>query len=328
MRRSRRGAARMRGRLTAILLGAKGKPAAAVGGQAVIEGVMMRGKRHWALACRRPDGEISLHSEALNPLADRYAFFKWPVVRGVGALWESMTLGIRALSISANESVSDEEDIEIGKKEIGVSLLIGIVLAVGLFIVLPLVAVGAFRDRFPATWMFVLTEGIVRIIILILYIFAVSQIKQLRRLFEYHGAEHKTIHALEAGIDLEPEKISVFSPLHPRCGTNFLLIVMVLAILVFSFVGTSPLWWLIVSRLVGIPLIVGMSFEVIKYAGKHKDSHVMRIIMLPGLLLQRLTTREPDFPQIEVAIKALEGVMALEPVEVDHGGKADVEVMA
>jgi len=313
--------------ILAALLGARSKPAAAVGGQAVIEGVMMRGKRHWALACRRPDGEISLHSEALNPLADRHVYFKWPIVRGVGALWESMSLGIRALSISANESLGEEE-VEIGKKELGVSLLIGVVLAVGLFIVLPLVAVGAFRDRFPATWMFVMTEGVVRIVILVLYILAVSQVKQLRRLFEYHGAEHKTIHALEAGLDLEPEKISQFSPLHPRCGTNFLLIVMVMAILVFSFVGTSPLWWLIVSRLIGIPLMVGLSYEVIKFAGKHKDSHVMHVIMLPGLALQRLTTREPDFPQIEVAVQALKGVMELEPVEVDHSGEADVEVMA
>lgn len=319
--------ARLRLTVVAALLGAKSKPAAAVGGQAVIEGVMMRGKRHWALACRRPDGEISLHSEPLNPLADRYAFFRWPVARGVGALWESMTLGIRALSISANESLGEGEE-EIGKKEMGVSLLIGVVLSVGLFIVLPLVAVGAFRDRFPAAWMFVLTEGIVRIIILVLYILAVSRIKQLRRLFEYHGAEHKTIHALESGLELEPETVSHFSPLHPRCGTNFLLIVMVMAIIVFSFVGTSPLWWLITSRLIGIPLMVGLSYEVIKFAGKHKDSHAMTVIMFPGLLLQRLTTREPDFPQIEVAIQALKGVMELEPVEVDHGGKADVEVMA
>lgn len=306
---------------------AKGKPAAAIGGQAVIEGVMMRGKRHWALACRRPDGEISLHSEPLNPLADRHRVFKWPVVRGVGALWESMSLGIRALSMSANESLGEEEE-EIGKKEMGISLAIGIVLAVALFVVLPLVAVGSIRDVFPASWLFVLTEGIVRIVILVLYILVVSRIGQLRRLFEYHGAEHKTIHALESGLELTPANISRFSPVHPRCGTSFLLIVMVLAIIVFSFVGTSPIWWLIISRIVGIPLIVGLSYEVIKYAGKHKDSRFMRVAMYPGMLLQRLTTREPDSPQIEVAIKALEGVIALEPVEVDHSGKADVEVMA
>lgn len=314
-------------RAAAMAVAAKGKPAAAIGGQAVIEGVMMRGKRHWALACRRPDGEISLHSEELNPLADRYKFFKWPIVRGVGALYESMSLGIRALSMSANESLGEEEE-EIGKKEMAVSLVIGILLAVGLFVVLPLVAVGSIRDVFPASWLFVLTEGIVRILLLILYILAISRIKQLRRLFEYHGAEHKTIHALESGLKLTPENISRFSPVHPRCGTSFLLIVMVLAIIVFSFVGTSPLWWLIVSRIVGIPLIVGLSYEVIKYAGKHKDSPFMRITMYPGMLLQKLTTREPDSPQIEVAIKALEGVVALEPVEVDQEGKADVEVMA
>lgn len=311
----------------ALIAAAKGKPAAAIGGQAVIEGVMMRGKRHWALACRRPDGDISLHSEPLNPLADRYEYFKWPIMRGIGALYESMSLGMRALSMSANESLGEEEE-EIGKKEMAISLTIGIVLAVGLFVVLPLVAVGSIRDVFPASWLFVLTEGIFRIILLILYIGAISRIKQLRRLFEYHGAEHKTIHALESGLKLTPENISRFSPVHPRCGTSFLLIVMILAIIVFSFVGTSPLWWLIVSRIIGIPLIVGLSYEVIKYAGKHKDSIVMKIAMYPGMLLQRLTTREPDSPQIEVAIAALEGVVALEPVEVDLQGRADVEVMA
>ncbi|MBE0429973.1 MAG: DUF1385 domain-containing protein [Thermoleophilia bacterium] len=288
---------------------------------------MMRGKRHWALACRRPDGEISLHSESLNPISDRYRFFKWPVVRGVGALWESLSLGIRALSMSANESL-EEEDTEIGRKEMAVSLFIGIVMAIGLFVVLPLVAVGSIRDIFPATWVFVLAEGILRIFILILYIVAISRIKQLRRVFEYHGAEHKTIHALEDGLKLTPENISRFSPVHPRCGTSFLLVVMVIAIVVFSFVGTSPVWWLIASRLIGIPIIVGLGYEVIKYAGKHMHSRVMMTVMLPGLLLQKLTTREPDLPQIEVAIKALEGVVALEPVEVELSGKPDVEVMA
>jgi uncharacterized protein YqhQ len=303
------------------------QPAASIGGQAVIEGVMMRGKRHWSVAVRRPDGEISLHTEPLKPLAERYPILKWPVLRGIIALWESLSLGIRALSISANESMGEEER-DISKKEMALSLGIGIVLAVGLFVVLPLLAAGSVKDRFPNSATFVLAEGILRIIILILYIYIVSRIKQLRRVFEYHGAEHKTIHALEAGLELEPENVKHFSPLHPRCGTSFLLIVMVLAILVFSFVGLPGIWWLIVSRLIGIPLIVGLSYEVIKYAGKHKDSAVMKFIMYPGMLLQRLTTREPDTSQIEVAIKALEGVTALEPVEIDEKGEGDIEVMA
>jgi uncharacterized protein YqhQ len=156
----------------------------------------------------------------------------------------------------------------------------------------------------------------------------VSRIKQLRRLFEYHGAEHKTIHALEHGLELTPANVQKFSPLHPRCGTSFLLIVMVLAIIVFSFVGIPGLFWLVVSRLIGIPLIIGLAYEVIKYAGKHTDSKFMSAIMYPGLLLQRLTTREPDLDEIEVAIKALEGVTDLEPVKLDHSGAADLEVMA
>jgi uncharacterized protein YqhQ len=303
------------------------QPAAAIGGQAVIEGVMMRGKRHWALAVRRPDGDISLYAEPLRPLADRYPLLRWPVLRGIIALWESMALGIRTLAMSANESMGEEEE-DVSKKEMALSLAIGIVVAVALFVVLPLVAAGAVRDSFPNATTFVLAEGVLRIIILVLYILAVSRIKQLRRVFEYHGAEHKTIHALESGLELTPENIKRFSPLHPRCGTSFLLIVMVLAIIIFSLVGVPGLFWLVASRLVGIPLIVGLSYEVIKYAGKHKDSTVMKFIMYPGMLLQRLTTREPDLSQIEVAVRALEGVAELELVELDESGQGDVEVMA
>ena len=317
----------------------KGKPSAAVGGQAVIEGVMMRGKRHWALACRRPDGTISLHSEALTPLADRFPILRKPVLRGVIGLWESLTLGIKTLSMSANESLGEEER-DISKKEMALSLFIGILMAVGLFMALPWV-VASFGFHDPASRegvlknaVFVLTEGVIRIAILVIYILVVSRIKQLRRVFEYHGAEHKTIHALEAGVELTPKNVLQYSPVHPRCGTSFLLIVMVLAILVFAWVPNPGLsdWRLVLliiaSRVVGIPLIVGLSYEVIKFAGRHKDSTVMRIITYPGMLLQKLTTREPDEEQIEVAIRALEGVAALEPVEMDHEGKADVEVMA
>ncbi|MHB1361050.1 MAG: DUF1385 domain-containing protein [Thermoleophilia bacterium] len=311
-----------------------GHPAASVGGQAVIEGVMMRGKRHWALACRRPDGTISLHSEALSPLADRHSFFKLPVARGIVALWESMALGIKALGMSANESMGEEEE-DISGREMAVSLAIGIIMAVGLFVVLPLLAAGSVRSHFPNSATFVFAEGLLRIAILIIYIAVVSRIKQLRRVFEYHGAEHKTIHALEAGLELTPANVHKFSPVHPRCGTSFLLIVMVLAIAVFSFVPIPGDWTnlshillFILSRIIGIPLVVGLSYEVIKFAGKHKDNSFMKVVMSPGLLLQKLTTSEPDESQIEVAIQALEGVAALEPIELDHGGKADVEVMA
>ncbi len=300
---------------------------ASVGGQAVIEGVMMRGKRHWSLAVRRPDEGIGVHSEPLKPLADGHAYLRLPVVRGVVGLWESLSLGMRALAMSANESMGEEEE-DISRKELGVSIAIGVILAIGLFVVLPLFVVRSAHSLLPNSSLFVLVEGLLRILILIAYIWVVSRIKQLRRVFEYHGAEHKTIHALEAGLELVPENVKKFSPLHPRCGTNFLLIVMVLAIAVFSFVGVPGLLWLILSRLLGIPLIVGLSYEVIKYAGRHKDSRAMHLVMIPGLLLQKLTTREPDLAQIEVAIAALEGVAAAEPIEMDHGGRADVEVMA
>ncbi len=302
-------------------------PSAAVGGQAVIEGVMMRGKRHWSVAVRRPDGEISLHSEALKPLADSHDFYKLPVVRGVIGLWESLALGIRALSMSAQESISEEEE-EISKKEMAVSVIIGGALAILLFVAVPLFAVKSIQSELPSSSLFVLAEGALRIAILVGYIWAVSRIKHLRRVFEYHGAEHKTIHALESGLELTPANVKRFSPLHPRCGTSFLLIVMVLAIAVFSFVGVPGIYLLIISRILGIPLIVGLSYEVIKYAGRHKNSRFMHAVLYPGLILQKLTTREPDLSQIEVAIVALKGVAEAEPIEMDHDGRGDVEVMA
>jgi uncharacterized protein YqhQ len=308
-------------------LSGKGQPSAAIGGQAVIEGVMMRGKQHWSLAVRKPDGDIFIKTEELTPLALKYPVFKWPVLRGVIALWESMALGMKALSISASVSV-EEEDFTISKKEMVLSFGLGILLAVALFVVLPLYATKQVEGWFPNSALFILAEGLLRILILILYILVVSRIKQLRRLFEYHGAEHKTIHALEHGLELDAANVERFSPLHPRCGTSFLLIVMVLAIIVFSFVGIPSLIWLVISRLIGIPLIIGLAYEVIKYAGKHTDSKFMSAVMYPGLLLQRLTTREPDLGEIEVAIKALEGVISREPIELDHSGAADLEVMA
>ncbi|MEK6536016.1 MAG: DUF1385 domain-containing protein, partial [Actinomycetota bacterium] len=238
------------------------------------------------------------------------------------------------LGMSANESMGEEER-DISKKEMGFSITIGILMVVGLFVVLPLFAVGSVRDWFPNASAFVAAEGVMRIAILIVYITVVSRIKQMRRVFEYHGAEHKTIHALESGLELTPANVKKFSSVHPRCGTSFLLIVMVLAIIVFSFVPIPRDWTNIVyvslfilSRIIGIPLVVGLSYEVIKYAGRHKDSSFMKVVMYPGMILQKLTTREPDESQIEVAIAALDGVAALEPIEMDHGGKADVEVMA
>lgn len=313
----------------------KGRAAAAIGGQAVIEGVMMRGKRHWALAVRKPDGEIVTHSEPLNPLADRYPVLRLPVLRGMIGLWESMSLGIKTLMMSANESL-DEGEQEISKKEMALSLTLGIGLAIGLFFILPLFAASPVKRWFPdSSAAFVIAEGILRVVILVIYILVVSLIPHLRRVFEYHGAEHKSIHAFEAGVELNPFNVARYTPLHPRCGTSFLLIVMVVAIIAFSFVPIPSDWTnipylllFIASRIIGIPLIVGLSYEVIKYAGRHKDSTAMRVIMFPGLMLQRLTTRQPDPSQIEVAIRALERVLELEPVEVDETGKADVEVMA
>jgi len=298
-----------------------------IGGQAVLEGVMMRGKNSWGLAVRRPSGDISCHSFPLVPLARRYPALKTPVVRGVGVLVESLTLGIRALRLSADYSLegqtsSDsgtgesaegvEEPSSLGWKELAITFSVAIVFAVGLFIVIPLAVVKYFEDTFSNPFVFNLVEGLIRIAIFLAYVGLISFLPDLRRVFEYHGAEHKTIHAYEHGEPLDVEHVSRFTTRHPRCGTAFLLVVMVVAILVFSVVGKPSLLWLVVSRLVGIPLVAGLAYEVIRYAGRHQKGTFARIVSWPGLALQRLTTREPDAGEVEVAIAVLQEVLRVE----------------
>jgi uncharacterized protein YqhQ len=291
-----------------------------VGGQALLEGVMMRGKRSWGMAVRRPSGNITCHSFGLEPLAQRYRALRLPVVRGVATLGESLSLGMRALSMSANLAMVDDtleaEEAEgeqgFGWRELAVTFLVAILLAVGLFIVIPLAVVKYFEDTFSNPVVFNLVEGLIRIAIFVLYIVVVSRLPDLQRVFQYHGAEHKAIHALESGEELDPGHVQRFTTLHPRCGTAFLLVVMVVSILLFSLVGKPSLLWLVVSRLIGIPLVVGVSYEVIRYAGRHKDGPISRVVLWPGLALQRLTTRQPSLEQVEVAIVALKEVLRVE----------------
>lgn len=276
-----------------------------IGGQAVIEGVMMRGPRHTAIAVRNPAGEISVCREPLVPWASRWPVLKWPLVRGVAALGESLVLGVKSLSYSAQ--MAGEEEEQLSSREIAMTLLFSIAVAVLLFVVVPTYAAKFMAVMFPSATALNLAEGLLRLAIFLGYVAAISGMKDIQRVFQYHGAEHKTIHAYEAGVPLDPAHVRPYSTLHPRCGTNFLLIVMLVSILVFSFLGWPSLLWRILSRVVLLPVVAGVAYEVIRFAGR-SDKQWVHVAILPGLWLQKLTTREPDDSQIEVAIQALQAV--------------------
>ncbi|MEX0973046.1 MAG: DUF1385 domain-containing protein [Solirubrobacterales bacterium] len=302
---------------------------APLGGQAVLEGVMMRGVSTWAVAVRNPEGRVELNSEPLRPWAKRHRLWRLPVLRGVVALGESLKIGFRALAISANAQI--EEDEEGRKEEIGgwlwglmVTLSLG--MAIGLFFVLPVGLTSLIKDELGSAYLFWLVEGILRTAIFIGYIVVISRLPDLRRVFEYHGAEHKTISCYEAEDELVPQRAKLYSRLHPRCGTSFLLIVMVLAIFVFAPIGLPAWYWLLASRVLGIPLIAGLSYEVIKWAGRNRRKRWVRGLMWPGLMLQNLTTREPDEEQLAVAIAALEKV--LEEEERAEPEESPIEIVA
>jgi uncharacterized protein YqhQ len=288
---------------------------APVGGQAVLEGVMMRGVSTWAVAVRTPTGQIEVESEGLVPWARRHRLWRVPVIRGVVALAESMKIGFRALAISANAQIEEDEDGE--KEEIGgwvwgLTIFVSLLLAVALFFVVPVGLTSLIKDKLGSPFLFWLVEGVLRTGIFIGYIAAISRMPDLRRVFEYHGAEHKTISCFEAEDELTPARAKLYSRLHPRCGTSFLLIVMVLAIFVFAPLGLPAWYWLLASRVLGIPLIAGLSYEVIKWAGKNRRKRWVRGVMWPGLMLQNLTTREPDEDQLAVAIASLNAVLSRE----------------
>jgi uncharacterized protein YqhQ len=301
---------------------------APVGGQAVLEGVMMRGVSVWAVAVRKPDGEIEVVSEPLVSWAKRHRFLRLPIVRGVVALAESLKIGFRALAISANAQLDEEQGEELGGLAWGLTIALSLALAIGLFFVLPVGATSLIKDELGSALLFWLVEGVLRTAIFIGYLWAISRFNDLRRVFEYHGAEHKTISCFEAGDRLIPSRAKVYSRLHPRCGTSFLLIVMVLAIFVFAPIGLPAWYWLVTSRVLGIPLIAGLSYEVIKWAGKHRRKRWVRAVMWPGLMLQNLTTREPDESQLEVAIAALDAVLAVESPEQAVREAGDIEIVA
>jgi uncharacterized protein YqhQ len=308
-----------------------GKPVgcrdAPLGGQAVLEGVMMRGVSTWAVAVRKPAGEIEVVSEPIVSWAKRHRLLRLPVIRGVVALGESLKLGFRALSISANAQITEEDDFEeIGGLTWGLTVAGSLLLAIVLFFVIPVGLTSLIKDQLGSAFLFWLVEGLLRTGIFIGYLVMISRIGDLRRVFQYHGAEHKTISCFEAGDRLTAERAQRYSQMHPRCGTSFLLIVMVLAIFVFAPIGLPAWYWLLLSRILGIPLIAGLAYEVIKWAGRNRQRAWVRALMWPGLMLQGLTTGEPDHDQLEVAIAALEGVLAVEGAEPDQ--ETPIEIVA
>jgi len=307
-----------------------GKPVASrdapVGGQAILEGVMMRGVSTWAAAVRTPEGEIEITSEPVVSWAKRHRILRVPVIRGVVALAESLKIGFRALAFSANAQM-DEDEEPIGGFTWGLTVALSLALAVGLFFVVPVGLTSLIKDQLGSAVLFWLVEGVVRTAIFIGYIAAISRLPDLRRVFEYHGAEHKTISCFEAGDELSPARAARYSRLHPRCGTSFLLIVMVLAIFVFAPLGLPEWYWLVLSRVLGIPLIAGLSYEVIKWAGRNRRKAWVRTLMWPGLMLQNLTTREPDHDQLAVAIASLEEVLAVEGSDLERR-ESPIEIVA
>jgi uncharacterized protein YqhQ len=300
-----------------------------IGGQAVLEGVMMRSPSTWAVAVRRNDGGIAeVVKDISSPMARR-RIWRLPVIRGVVALGESLAIGFRALAISANYAAQEEGDegevrTEITRGQIIFSFAIAIGFALMLFKVGPALVTSWLP--IDDTGAFVVVEGLIRVAVFIAYIALISLLPDLRRVFQYHGAEHKAINALEAGAELEPETVQKFSLIHPRCGTAFLLWVMVIGIFVFAFVGRPVWYWLIASRILLLPVIAGLAYELIRFAGKHQDNRVLMTLLAPGLWLQRLTTREPSLDQLEVSIQALQSVLRREGrIE---GAERKVEVMA
>ncbi|RQW87428.1 MAG: DUF1385 domain-containing protein [Geobacter sp.] len=280
-----------------------------IGGQAVIEGVLMRAPRSMAIAVRRPDGEIIVKRDTVIPLSERFPLVKLPLVRGAVALFTSLVIGMKALSFSANEAISEgEEKAEMSPFAMGGTIAVALLFGILLFFILPLFLTKLLVPYIGGSnIVFNLVDGFIRVVVFLLYVYSISRMSDIQRVFQYHGAEHKSIFAFEAGIALTVENVKRFSRLHPRCGTSFLLIVMLVSIVVFSLIPKLwPFYLKAGSRIVLLPVIAGLSYELLKLSAKHEKSRLVRMLIAPGLALQRLTTREPDDSQLEVAIRSLE----------------------
>lgn len=291
------------------------------GGQAVLEGVMMRGRRMMSVAVRSPSGEVVVHEEPLTAAIYTKRWGQWPFVRGLGMLWDALGLGMRALLFSADVAVTAEADEEGEKVEfkgplawttVGASLILGI----GIFFLVPSAIARFLQGYFSGDLLNSFIEGIVRLVFFVLYIIGIGQMPDIRRVFAYHGAEHKTINAYEAGVPLEPASVAAFSTRHVRCGTSFLLIVLTLSIILFAPFNFHNLALRFASRIVLIPVVAGIAYEFIRFSAAHQSHWLMRLAVEPGLALQGLTTREPDLSMLEVAIRALKPVLAADGIEI------------
>lgn len=300
---------------------------------------MMRGVSSWAVAVRKPAGEeedgalgpIETQTFPLTSLARRRRIYRWPVIRGVVALGESLAIGLRALGISANAQLPEgegEEQEELSSGAWALTIVVAVAFAIGLFFVVPVGLTSLIKHQLDSGVAFWAVEGVVRTVIFLGYLVLLSRIRDMARVLEYHGAEHKAISCYEAEDELVPERATLYCRLHPRCGTSFLLVVMVVAIFVFAPIGLRAWWILVITRIVGVPLIAGVSFELIKWAGRNRRRRWVKAVMWPGMQLQRLTTREPDLDQLGVAIAALSAVLELEGTSAAGEDLVGLEVVA
>lgn len=297
-------------------MGSKMKSSFNYGGQAVLEGVMMRGRRWATVAMRAPSSEIVVHSEQLPRALYAGWFVKVPFVRGVGMLWDTLVLGMKALMYSANVALQEEkEEVELSKPMMWGTAAVAIVMAIAIFFVGPLLLIGLVDEYIQSAFLSNVIEGAIRLAVFLVYIWGIGRMPDIRRVFAYHGAEHKCINTYEAGEPLEATRAVPFTTAHPRCGTSFLLVVMVISILVFAVLGRPPMVWRIVSRVVLVPVIAGIAYEFLKFTAAHLSNRAVRWLAAPGLALQRLTTREPDESMLEVGMVALREAIRLDELE-------------
>ena len=279
---------------------------------------MMRGARHWAVAVRRPSGDVHIESHDIHSVAERHPILRKPLLRGIIVLGQSLAIGMRALMIAANQSVDDEEQLT--SKQIGVSLAIAMLLFVGIFILGPTTLFAWVEGRVGKGVPLLIGEGVFRVMLFVGYLWLIGRTKDIHRVFEYHGAEHKTIAAYEHGVELVPDQVDRYPKEHVRCGTNFLIIVMVITIFVFTLFGTPGFLWRIGSRILAIPIIAGFAYEALRLGARFHGSLVMRALMAPGIWLQKITTQQPDHTQIEVAIASFDEVLRREEEAADAAG--------
>jgi uncharacterized protein YqhQ len=290
------------------------------GGQAVVEGVMMRGQDHWAVAVREPSGEIYIESHEIASIAERQPIWRKPFFRGIIVLGQSLKIGIRALMVASNHATEDEE--QLSSRQVGVSLTIALLLFMAIFVLGPTSLFVWLENESDIHGVVVnVAEGVFRVAIFVGYLWLIGRTKDIHRVFEYHGAEHKTIAAFEHGVQLDDaERIDTYPKEHVRCGTNFLIIVMIITVFVFSLFGTPGLLWRLLSRVVAIPIIAGLAYEALRLGARFPDSLLMRGMMKPGIWLQKITTQEPDPSQIEVAVASFREVRRRE-AEPAGGGR-------